>query len=82
MFGVGEFLKDEGFEEPELLGDGSSATVLVAYSKVEHKDVALKVLPIHSEEFEVENRVLDKVANKRVIKQYRTVIGPKCCMIE
>lgn len=81
MFGVGEFLKEEGFEEPELLGDGSSATVLVAYSKAEEKDVALKVLPIHSEEFEIENRVLDKVANKRVIKQYRTVIGPKYAII-
>ena len=77
MASLEDFLSEQGFSEPEVLGEGSSATVLVAYSEVEKDDVALKVLSCKSEEFQVENETLDKLNGcSRIIKKYRTIQHP------
>lgn len=74
MKSLEEFLEEEGFSDAEVLGEGSSATVLVAYSELEGHDVALKVLSKTLDEFNIEDQVLSHLSeDKRIIKKYRTI---------
>lgn len=74
MKSLEEFLEEEGFTEAEVLGEGSSATVLVAFSEKEGFDVALKVLSKKLDEFEIEDEVLTQLSvDKRIIKKFRTI---------
>ena len=66
-------LADKGFLKPEIVGDGSSATVLVAYSEKEGCDVALKIFNKKDEDFLAEDNILKKIEDKRIIKRYRTL---------